>query len=292
VACEKPITVIKAGEKRGKKLYIKDVVVPCGKCPLCKKRRIDEWVFRLQQEDKKSSCSLFVTLTYDTQHVPISAHGFMTLSKGNGRKTETKDRKDSDTQAFFKRLRKDKKDEQIKYYMCGEYGTENDRPHYHLIIFSDTITIDDIEKHWNLGSVHVGEVSGDSIAYCLKYLDKEKRIPRFKRDDRVPEYSISSKNMGLDYVTPDIIKWHTEDLERNYIVKEDGIKIALPRIYKEKIYTEQQKDQQRELAQQAAEDMQQKEMEQYGDKYYSVKQQAQIYRANKQIKQSNKRRNT
>jgi len=292
MACESPITVIKAGEKRGKKLYIKDVNVPCGKCPLCKKRRVDEWVFRMLQEDKNSSCSQFVTLTYDTSTVPLSPNGFMTLSKGNGRQQKgSKNRKDSDTQAFFKRLREIKKGENIRYYLAAEYGTQNYRPHYHIILFSDSVTIDDIEKAWKLGTVHVGQVSGDSIAYCVKYLDKEKKIPVHKRDDRIPEYSISSKNMGMSYITDDIIEWHTNNLERNYIVKEDGMKIALPRIYKDKILTEQQKDEQRMLAQDAQEERFQKEQQQHGDKYYSVKQQAQIYRQNKLNKQKLKQRN-
>jgi len=249
MACERPITVIKAGEKRGKKLYIKDVNVPCGKCPLCLKRRVDEWVFRLMQEDLTSSCSQFITLTYSPEHVPITPNGFMTLTKGNGRQ-EKGQRKDSDLQSFFKRLRKRKRCETIKYYACGEYGTENHRPHYHIILFSDSVTDTDIEKAWtrngqSIGYVDIGQVSGDSIAYCTKYLDKPKKVPRFKRDDRVQEYSVSSKNMGLSYITDATIKWHTEDLTRNYIVKEGGIKIALPRIYKDLIYTEEQKDQQR-----------------------------------------------
>ena len=65
--------------------------LPCGKCPNCYARRISGWSFRLMEEDKVSSSSYFITLTYDNP--PMSENGFMTLKK-------------SDFQKFMKRLRK------------------------------------------------------------------------------------------------------------------------------------------------------------------------------------------
>ena len=71
---------------------ITGVQVPCGKCPQCRSNRASAWSFRLMQEDKRSLSSLFVTLTYNTDHVPILKSGYMSLNKG-------------DLQKFFKRLR-------------------------------------------------------------------------------------------------------------------------------------------------------------------------------------------
>ena len=57
--CDTPYSVKPKG-------WLNAIDVPCGKCPNCKKRRVNEWVFRLQEEDKVSSTSYFITLTYDT----------------------------------------------------------------------------------------------------------------------------------------------------------------------------------------------------------------------------------
>ena len=46
------------------------VVVPCGKCALCRKRKNDIWVRRLENERLNNSYTLFFTLTYDNVHLP------------------------------------------------------------------------------------------------------------------------------------------------------------------------------------------------------------------------------
>lgn len=184
----------------------------------------------MQQEDKISSSSHFVTLTYDTSTVPITPNGYMGLSK-------------RDVQLFMKRLRKLSKNT-LKYYAVGEYGTKGNRPHYHMILYN----LEDVEminKAWQKGSIHVGNVSGDSIAYTTKYIDKLKRIPMHKNDDRLREFSLMSKGIGDNYLTPETIAWHKADVSRNYIVKEGGYIIALPRYYRDKIFTDNEKFQQR-----------------------------------------------
>lgn len=211
--------------------HLKEIPFPCGKCPNCKHRRVNEWVFRLLEEQKVSLSSYFVTLTYDTNYVPISKNGFMTLKR-------------RDFQLFMKRLRK-YQEPKIRYYMCGEYGDEKMRPHYHLIIFN----IEDIEfigKAWKFGEVHIGKVSSDSIAYTCKYIDKEKKVPVHKRDDRIPEFSAMSKGLGENYLTDAIKKYHKEDLSRNY-VRKGNYKVALPRYYRKKILDEDEMRLQREI---------------------------------------------
>lgn len=156
---------------------------PCGKCPDCLKRRASGWSFRLLQEEKRSSSSAFITLTYDTDHVPITEKGFMTLCK-------------RDVQLFFKRLRKLNPEAKIKYYACGEYGSRSMRPHYHAILFNADNA--DVLRAWSLdnkalGSVYFGDVSGASVGYCLKYMSKPAKIPLHRNDDRIKEFSLMSK---------------------------------------------------------------------------------------------------
>jgi hypothetical protein len=196
--------------------------VPCGKCPNCYANRVSMWSFRLMQQEKISSSAHFITLTYDTTNVPISSRGFLNLSK-------------RDLQLFFKRLRKThSKDVTIKYYAVGEYGGKTKRPHYHLILFNADVSL--INGAWNLGDFHVGDVTGASIGYTLKYISKKWR-PAHANDDRQPQFALMSKGLGGNYLTDAMVNWHLQDLEnRMYCNLLDGKKISMPRYYKNKIY--------------------------------------------------------
>lgn len=182
----------------------------------------------MRQEAKVSSSSYFVTLTYDTLTVPISENGFMTLDK-------------RDFQLFMKRLRKLSKNK-LRYYVAGEYGTERQRPHYHMILFN----LEDLEylnDAWQKGEIHVGRVAGPSIAYTVKYIDKESKIPMHPRDDRLKEFSLMSKGLGACYMTDAVKRYHKSRLNINYVMDTDGNRIAMPRYYREKIFTEDERRQ-------------------------------------------------
>jgi len=223
----------------------RQIPVPCGRCPVCEKNRISQWSFRLREEAKRHEKALFITLTYDSDHLPRSPKNMPTLVK-------------KDVQNYMKRLRKlHPKGTKIKYYFVGEYGSINRRPHYHAIIFG----ADDahIEKAWMLngvllGLVDIGTVTGASIAYCCKYINKAKRVPQWNGDDRLPEFSLKSLGLGSNYLDDkENIKYHKANLDKLYIVIEDGIKIPMPRYYRDKIFTEKEKEYQQIVVQKAAE---------------------------------------
>lgn len=207
------------------------IPVPCGKCPPCMKRRTSGWSFRLVKEGEISKTALFVTLTYDTGHVPITEKGYKTLDK-------------TDVQKFFKRLRKISSSK-LKYFAVGEYGTKRMRPHYHIILFN--AHKENVHKAWMinnkmLGSVYIGSVSDASIGYTLKYMQKPGKIPIHKNDDRQKEFQLMSKGLGKSYLTDNMINWHKNDIEnRMYVPIKDGKKIAMPRYYKDKMYSESEK---------------------------------------------------
>jgi len=206
------------------------VPIPCGKCPNCKKRLVSSWAFRLEQEDKVSKLSLFLTLTYDTRTIPITENGFLTLDK-------------KDVQNFLKRLRKNT-GKKLSYFAVGEYGSTNKRPHYHLLMFcKDLIKEDEILDAWKNGTIHVGHISGASVKYTLKYVDKPGKIPAHKRDDRKKEFRLMSKGLGENYVTPATKQYHKADLSRLYTVT-DGFKVPMSKYYRKKIYTQNELDQQ------------------------------------------------
>lgn len=205
------------------------ISAPCGKCPNCYKRRVSQWSFRLMQEEKRSTSAHFITLTYDTSHVPITDKRYMSLDK-------------RDTQLFFKRLRKcpENISSKIKYYCVGEYGGKTERPHYHIILYN--AAIETIQRAWQLGSVHYGTITGASIGYTLKYISKRGNIPKHNNDDRKPQFGNMSKGLGANYLTESMKLWHHADkLTRMYCNLKDGKKIAMPRYYKNKIYEEKER---------------------------------------------------
>jgi len=213
------------------------VPVPCGRCPECLKRRTSMWSFRLRKEEERSVSSHFVTLTYDADHIPISPNGFMTLVKG-------------DLQKFFKRLRKSHgkdycKLNPIRYYACGEYGSRFKRPHYHVILFNSSE--DNILASWQAGHVDIGTVSGASVGYTLKYVNKGRFTPLHSNDDRIPEFALMSKRMGANYLSRDVVDFHKRNLDKAFITLEDGVRIPIPRYYKDKMFDESEREQQNRL---------------------------------------------
>ena len=212
------------------------MALPCGKCPGCMKRRSSGWSFRLVKEGERAETALFVTLTYNTKYVPLTKSGYMSLNKRH-------------IQLYMKRLRK-LSDKRLKYYVCGEYGSIRSRPHYHMIIFN--ADAEKVEHAWSqyqaglgyvpFGDIFIGEVNEASIGYTLKYMQKPGKIPMHKNDDRVKEFSLMSKGLGANYITDNMSQWHKNDLlNRMYVPMQDGKKIAMPRYYKDKIYSETQK---------------------------------------------------
>lgn len=202
---------------------ISKIPVPCGRCPTCIERRTNQMVLRLTEQEKISTNAIFATLTYANEHCPITKNGFATLRK-------------SDVQKFFKRLRFNTQNIDIKYYVVGEYGTTTRRPHYHAIIFNATET--QITMAWGLGGTHYGKLTTNSIAYTCKYMAKQNvHRKQHGRDDRLPEFSLSSQGLGKNYIDKRG-NWHKDDLNRNYAVIPGNIKVPLPRYFKEKIYDE------------------------------------------------------
>lgn len=265
--------------------------VPCGKCPHCLNRRVSGWSFRLMKEEQRSIAAHFITLTYDTRYVPITEDGLMTLDK-------------RDFQLFMKRLRKlESKTNQyaIKYYACGEYGTDNNRPHYHIILFN-CLALENIQLAWNSGNIHYGAVTPASIGYTLKYMTKQKfqrardSNPRTNVDARTPEFSLMSKRLGSNYITSQIIDWHKADLDnRMYCNLHDGKKIAMPRYYKDKIYTEMERHCIANVSAQRAEDMalerEQLMLKKHGSRAAEVQLESDFALFNKMYRNATKNRN-
>lgn len=248
---------------------ITHINVPCGKCGRCLQRRKMEWSFRMMNELIHSKTAYFVTLTYDPENVPYNKYGKKTLvptrtkdielrKLEEGRKRKTKkwlgSLVDRSLQGFFKRLRQNHKrtrdtyesvthglttKDKIKYFACGEYGEERGRPHYHAIIFNASILA--IQKSWLLGGIHIVKATEANINYTMKYVDK--MYGQEKAWDKEPEFSTMSEGIGLNYIVKNK-EWHKQNLDVLYVSTWTGIRIPMPKYYRDKIFTEdERKDQ-------------------------------------------------
>lgn len=131
----------------------------------------------------------FITLTYNDEHLP------------------ERGLKHKDFQNFMKRLRKKHK---TLYYMAGEYGEINGRPHYHAGLFGldweDKIyqqttasgekiyTSEALSKLWGMGYASTAAVTFESMAYvaryCLKKITGDMAEEHYKRFDYLGEYQL------------------------------------------------------------------------------------------------------
>lgn len=143
--------------------------LPCRKCISCKMSRAREWAVRCMHEKQMNMETMFITLTYNDEHLP----------KNEGLNHEH-------FQLFMKRYRKQIYPKKIKFYMCGEYGENFGRPHYHALIFGHRFndleifnhrdklyTSNKLEKLWGKGFCTIGNVTFESAAYVARYIMKK-----------------------------------------------------------------------------------------------------------------------
>lgn len=236
--CTNPLTIYpKIGNKIGKidAEMTDGMQVPCGKCTACRIQKRKEWSMRLLHETLSWQDFMFITLTYDEQHVPYNimlsnaCSFFPTLRK-------------SDLQKFFKRVRKQIAPFKIKYFACGEYGEENLRPHYHIILFGLGLADKQIIKdcwpycdwdHPKIEKNSFGNVEIKSIEYVAGYIDKklsgELSDEEYGHQNKEPVFKLNSQGMGLQFCIDNKIQ-----LQQDCSVNVFGQTHALPRYYIDK----------------------------------------------------------
>lgn len=233
-------------------------------------------------ELNQSTTAAFITLTYDNNNINTSENGHHTLKK-------------KDTQDFLKRLRKRleidyKKAERpkLRYYLCGEYGTTTKRPHYHIILFNlphQYLEDNTLEKTWKKGFVRIDKVEGGSIRYVCKYINKGIKLDGTdKDDDRLSEFSLMSKGMGLNFLTKKITEFYQKK-ELPYIIDPEGNKLSMPRYYKNKLYND---DQKRRIKIKAQKHLEINEEDVYSKEYHErIENKINLFARNKKIDRNN-----
>lgn len=195
----------------GRRMYRDFDTIPCGRCIGCRLQKSKNWADRAVLELQYHDSNLFLTLTYDEDHVPESYLG--DTETGEITCTNfTLDKKD--LQDFWKRLRDHYG--KLRYLACGEYGSLTKRPHYHAIVFGLKVddlvfykrnelgdilwTSETLNKIWKKGFVIIGEATWQSIAYVARYVTKKKygdEAEIYEKLNITPEFLVMSRKPGI-----------------------------------------------------------------------------------------------
>lgn len=245
--------LITFNESEAGKLY-KSIELPCGRCIGCRIDRSRDWALRCVHEADLFEYNCFITLTFDDDNL----NSIGSLVK-------------SDFQKFMKRLRKKFKglepvrDDKgkvtypIRYFHCGEYGSQLSRPHHHACLFNFDFydkelwsvrngvrlyRSEELESLWPFGFCTIGDVTFESAAYVARYITKKmngaKGIEHYLVDCDVetgeavflePEYITMSRRPGIGK------RWFEKnmaDVQKDFVTL-NGKKFSLPAYY-DKIY--------------------------------------------------------
>lgn len=219
------------------------VTVPCGMCIGCRVDYSRTWALRCVHESKLHPFNSFVTLTYDDENLPpdTSVHKL-------------------DLQLFLKRLRK--AGFRVRYFGCGEYGGDTNRPHYHLLLFGvdfhedrraykqtdkgTLYTSKTLTNLWGKGHAILGNFSYQSASYVSKYIIK-KRLgkdaeldPNYSRLDLSTgecfqvgrEFIVMSRRPGIGSGWYD--KYNKDAFPSDFLIHDDK-KFIVPKYYLSKL---------------------------------------------------------
>lgn len=222
-------------QERAGRDTVESLQLRCGRCVGCRLERSRQWAVRCIHEASLHEDNCFITLTYDEFHVAPSLVY-------------------RDFQLFMKRLRK--RAPGVRFFMCGEYGDEGGRPHFHACLFgfrfpdqvffmesgagSRVYTSAVLSRLWPFGFTSIGDVTFESAAYVARYVMKkitgDAAAEHYKRVDEdtgelvdcVPEFCHMSLKPGIGAGWFD--KFHKDVYPRGFCVV-NGVRVSPPKYY-------------------------------------------------------------
>lgn len=209
----------------------------CGQCIGCRLQRAREWALRCVHEGQMHDRNCIVTLTYDDEHLP----------KDGGLVVK-------DWQDFAKRLRK--RMGTFRFFMCGEYGRETFRPHYHAILFGQDFHTDRqlwrrqagrryyvspiLADVWKQGNCEIGDFTYEGAEYVTRYILEKQTGDRGPETygDLKPPFTLMSRKPGIGSA------WFEKFGEREVIPRDEvihkGRKFQAPRFYLDRMQEDDQ----------------------------------------------------
>lgn len=226
------------------------IQVPCGTCLECRRRRASDWRFRAHQEYRYNKDRFyFITMTFDDDNLQDLLEEFGD-SEYNYTELVTKA-----VRRFLERYRKEFK-VSLKHLFVTELGEKNDRIHIHGIICGPknkdmklynirksgrknvpVYRCDSLARLWKYGFIYLEGCDEEAISYILKYLTKlDEKHSWFKSTLLV------SPGFGKGYVNGVNKVWHHSTKDGIwYCLASSGWKVAMPRYYKDKIFSERER---------------------------------------------------
>ncbi|WNK14206.1 MAG: replication initiator protein [Microvirus sp.] len=258
MGCNYPVPAFRLSDgsvtfNRQQKHIVSDLHVPCGQCIGCKLERSRQWAVRCMHEASLHELNCFITLTYNDAHIP---------------KYDTLDY--THFQKFMKRFRKRFPCKEIRFFMCGEYGEKNLRPHFHACIFnfdfidkeyykttsagSKIYTSKLLDALWSdkkkrpIGFTTVGQITFDSAGYVARYIMKKGNGRQFDYqyesvDEETGEIHYKKKEFNKMSLRPGIgtgwyKKWKSDIFPADICVI-NGVPTKPPKFYYRKLKQEQ-----------------------------------------------------
>lgn len=224
------ITFNLGGHSRDSARALGAIDIPCGQCLGCRLQRSRDWSIRCMHEAQLHEDNVFVTLTYSEENLPPN-----------------KSLVYRDFQLFMMRLISHSKKRGIRFYMCGEYGDRDQRPHYHACLFNysfpdqkywsknhngDSLyTSELLTRLWGKGICQLGAVTLQSAGYCARYILQKINgdlAPGHYRG-RTPEFNRMSLRPGIGAGW--LSRFRSDVFPCDYVVSEGGRKDRVPKYY-------------------------------------------------------------
>ncbi|WNK12519.1 MAG: replication initiator protein [Microvirus sp.] len=245
MTCYKPLPAFKCSDgsivfhEKQRFDIVGDIKVPCGQCIGCRLDRASNWTTRIMHEVASHEKNCWLTLTYDEDHLPPGG----SLHYPH-------------FQTFMRSLRRAIRPIRPRFYMCGEYGSNFERPHYHACIFGYAFTDQALYKStdtnkfiyqsplltklWPHGQATIGELTRQSASYtaryCLKKITGDLALTHYAIADadgtltlRTPEFSRMSLKPGIG--AAHFTKYLSDFVTFDYSITPEGKRTPLPPYY-------------------------------------------------------------
>lgn len=207
--------------------------VACGQCSGCRSKNARNWAIRCYHESIMHEQSSFITLTVDEENMEKVFPG-RSLRYGP-------------FQLFLKRFRK-RVVSHIRFFMCGEYGSKFERPHYHAIFFGwfpnseerdlfrtsavgDLYTSKVLSDLWPFGFHSVGHFDFACAQYVAGYIHKKinGKLQDVWYKGKAQEFARMSLKPGIG--EPFYRKFTSDMYRRDKVVLPGGKEFSIPRYY-------------------------------------------------------------
>ena len=214
------------------------VAVGCGRCMECRKQKARNWKARLMEDIKVNKNGRFITVTFSNEAIKELCNE-EDLQNTTGYQLDNAIAKKA-MRRFLERWRK-KYGKSLRHWMVtelGHNGTEN--IHLHGIIWT-TETKDTIAEIWQYGFIWIGQyVNERTINYITKYVTK--------LDEKHKTYEskvLTSPGIGENFTNTynaTLNEFNGTKTNEAYRL-ESGHKISLPIYWRNKIYSEKEREQ-------------------------------------------------